>query len=128
MSAKKRASASATSEPQVAASAAAATATAAPPAGAAASTAAAAVTAAGAGAGAQAALSSSTIYQSGGTLTLQLILALLRPFAASAEYLTEHTLREVFVPISKIVYEHLRRLTDEELKKVLVLVPVQIVL
>ena len=68
------------------------------------------------GTGAQS--STSTIYQTGGALTLPLMLTLLRPFAASAEYLTEHTLRSVFVPISRIVYEYLRRLTDEELKKV----------
>ena len=70
------------------------------------------------GAGGAGSTSTSTIYQTGGTLSLPLMLTLLRPFAASAEYLTEHTLRAVFVPISRIVYEHLRRLTDEELKKV----------
>ncbi|XP_054167467.1 probable ubiquitin carboxyl-terminal hydrolase FAF-X [Oppia nitens] len=56
-------------------------------------------------------------FQSGPTLTVPLIAALLKPFGLSYELLTTQTIETYFLPIIKIVPQFLDNLTDDELKK-----------
>ncbi|XP_064639618.1 probable ubiquitin carboxyl-terminal hydrolase FAF-X isoform X3 [Lineus longissimus] len=52
-----------------------------------------------------------------GSLNVQVIAALVRPFGFCYEVLTPHTVRKYFMPIVDIVPKFLEGLTDDELKK-----------
>ncbi|XP_022918953.1 ubiquitin carboxyl-terminal hydrolase 9X [Onthophagus taurus] len=56
-------------------------------------------------------------FQSGKSLSVAVVNALLRPFGLSYEYLTPHTINKYILPILEIIPEILDKLTDDELKR-----------
>lgn len=56
-------------------------------------------------------------FQSGPSLTIPVIAALIRPFGSCHDLLTVHTIEKYFVPVIELVPSFLENLTDDELKK-----------
>jgi ubiquitin carboxyl-terminal hydrolase 9/24 len=54
---------------------------------------------------------------SGGSLSVGLVYALLKPFGYCSDFLTKHTVEKYFVPIFTNVSQFLENLSDDDLKK-----------